>query len=93
MTAIGFSRMKALLQNLVAIYLAIGGIVAALSFASALLFYTWGPGSPGMVAFTIGMTSAALRIISWPVGVYLVVTTDLGFFEWLFYLWYMPRTF
>jgi len=34
------------------------------------------------------MFQSLSRIFTWGYGIYLVATTELGFWQWLFYLWY-----
>ena len=76
-------------------YLSIGFIFGLISFISNIVYYSWGPGAiwnigfiAGSVGFAIGALFSILRVILWPFGIYLVVTGQAGFFEWLFYQWY-----
>ena len=77
-------------------YLGIGLFFGCISFTSNILFYSFGPGAiwnigifAGSVGFVIGAFSSALRVILWPYGIYLVINDQAGFFEWLFYQWYV----
>ena len=76
------------------IYLGVGGIVSFISLGSSVFFYGFGPGAIweiGFVASIIGMLVAwffaFLRLVTWPYGLYILVTNPDGFFPWLFYLW------
>ena len=87
-----------LLQAIVAIYLGIGAVLFFVSFISAMIFYSFGPGAfwnigfiSSFVSFWVALWFGFTRVFLWPLGVYAMVTTDLGFFQWLFYIWYAPR--
>lgn len=88
-------RGKQFLVMVVYVYGGIGIIFGVLGFVSAGYYYGLGPGAfwnIGFAASTKGLAiaffQATLRVVLWPVGVYQVIAGEVGFFEWLLYLWY-----
>lgn len=80
--------------NFAEIYLLIGGVTASLSMCSNVIYYGFGPGAIWNIGFVailggaIGTFMAFIRVITWPYGIYVLISNPDGFFPWLFYLWY-----
>jgi hypothetical protein len=76
-------------------YGAVGATMTSVSILSCGAYYSWGPGAfwnigffPWLFGGVIGLFSAMLRMLTWPYGLYILITNPDGFFPWLFYLWY-----
>lgn len=77
------------------IYLVIGTVTASLSMCSNVIYYGFGPGAiwnigfvTSIVSAVIGAFMAFIRVITWPYGIYVLISNPDGFFPWLFYLWH-----
>lgn len=79
------------------LYLSIGGIISGVSFVSAAIYYSFGPGAfwnlglgTSAAGFMFAAFFAFLRAFIWPLGIYQVLTAKVGLFPWLFYVWHQP---
>lgn len=88
--------MAQIARRLVDIYLIVGTLIAAVTFFSAVAYYGFGPGAiwkigvlPSLLGVGSAIFYALLRVVVWPFGLYQLLAGEAGFFEWLFYLWYM----
>jgi hypothetical protein len=89
------TEQKSLIESVATVYLLIGAGVASISMCSTAVYYGFGPGAIwnlGFVAAGIGLIIGGffslLRVVSWPYGVYVLISDPDGFFPWLFYIWY-----
>jgi hypothetical protein len=80
---------------LLAIYVAVGGCVATVSFLSNFLFYFMGPGAiwnkgflETSVGLILGVFFSLLRVVTWPYGAYVLFNNPDGFLPWLLFPWY-----
>ena len=87
--------MNRLLQIALISYIVVGGITSMVSLGSVAIFYILGPGAiweigflSSTFGFAAGLFFAALRAITWPMGLYILISNPAGFSPWLFYLWY-----
>jgi hypothetical protein len=82
-------------RGLLYCYLYVGVVFFFLSEVSASIYYLVGPGAIwniGLIESLSGWFFASFysvaRILIWPYGLYLVITTDMTFLQWLFYVWH-----
>lgn len=84
-----FRGMHGILGVIVATWFAIGAIFAAVSAASAALFFVIGDGSFWNIGVLTASTMVSLnifmaftRIVTWPYAMYQIINGDIGFFAW-----------